>query len=403
MRNNVGQFDVVILGAGAAGLFCAGLLAQAGLTVAVVEHNNKPGKKIRISGGGRCNFTNIHTTHRNFISRNPDFARSALARYGPNDFIALVERYQISWHEKTLGQLFCDGSSQQIIDMLVHECLVAGGLNGEVRFYYSTHVEDVHRPDQFEVRTTSDTLRCHHLVVATGGLSIPTLGASDLAYRLARQFHIPVVETAPALVPLVGDASWVNDWGQLSGVSLPVHATCNGSSFQESMLITHRGLSGPSILQVSSYWSKGDAVTIDTLRSVDDDELADRLCRDKRLLRNAMADHVPARFIDNWKDDRLQRPGTEIRKREILEILEQLHHWTFMPAGTEGYAKAEVTRGGVDTDALSSKTMESKTVSGLYFIGEAVDVTGWLGGYNFQWAWSSAYAAAQELILRRPV
>lgn len=195
----------------------------------------------------------------------------------------------------------------------------------------------------------------------------------------------------------------MNDWGQLSGVSLPVHATCNGSSFQESMLITHRGLSGPSILQVSSYWSKGDAVTIDTLRSVDDDELADRLCRDKRLLRNAMADHVPARFIDNWKDDRLQRPGTEIRKREILEILEQLHHWTFMPAGTEGYAKAEVTRGGVDTDALSSKTMESKTVSGLYFIGEAVDVTGWLGGYNFQWAWSSAYAAAQELILRRPV
>jgi len=392
--------DVAIIGAGAAGLFAAGLLTQAGLSVVVFEHNNSPGKKIRISGGGRCNFTNVNVGPQHFLSENVHFTRSALARYTPADFIAMVDRYGIAWHEKTLGQLFCDGSAQQIIDMLMREIAVGDQGSGRTMptVQLGTSVKTVSKGDRFWLDTSQGAFESHHLVVATGGLSIPTLGASDLGYRIARQFGVPVVQTEPALVPVVMDRSWSDSWGKLSGVSLMVDAAANGPAFRESLLITHRGMSGPSILQASSYWHVGSDISIDALPMFAVDDLAETLRGDRRLLRNALSDMLPSRFMDGWADDRLDRRAADLKKEELLDVVKRLKEWLVRPTGTEGYAKAEVTRGGVDTRALSSKSMESSTIPGLYFIGEVVDVTGWLGGYNFQWAWSSAFACATGII-----
>lgn len=383
-------WDAVILGAGAAGLFCASRLAQRGLQVCVLEHNTAPGKKIRISGGGRCNFTNIHTTHRCFASSNPDYARSALARYTPQDFIALVESYGIAWHEKTLGQLFCDGSAQQIIDMLVAECRSAG-----VTIHLGVAVQSVRKPDGFVVQTSSGEVHAHRVVVAAGGLSIPSLGATGLGYQIARQFGHRVIEPEPALVPLVFNEQWQQSWGSLAGVSVAVEAHADGPAFREQMLFTHRGLTGPAVLQASTYWHDHGSVAIDLLPELPDAEAWYQLHRsDRRIVRNILADHLPRRLAQHIADPRLDAPVGDQKKADVLDVLHTLKQWLVVPSGTEGFAKAEVTRGGVDTTELSSKTMESKHVPGLYFIGEVVDITGWLGGYNFQWAWASAAAVA---------
>ncbi len=381
-------WDVVILGAGAAGLFCASRQAAAGRSVLLLEHNTAPGKKIRISGGGRCNFTNLHTTHQCFASENPDFTRSALARYTPQDFIALVDDYGISWHEKTLGQLFCDGSAQQIIDMLVAECRSAG-----VTIQLATGVRRVDKADQFIVETSGGDVLAERVVVATGGLSIPSLGATGIGYDIARWFGHRIVEPEPALVPLVFDAQWQSSWGSLAGVSVMVKAHADGPSFREQMLFTHRGLTGPAILQASTYWHSGGEVAVDLLPDLTDVEQWYSTYRtDRRILRNIVGDLLPRRIAHHLQDERLDRAVGDLKKADVVAMLQALHNWHLLPTGTEGFAKAEVTRGGIDTTELSSKTMESKLIPGLYFIGEVVDVTGWLGGYNFQWAWASAAA-----------
>lgn len=380
--------DVCVLGAGAAGLMCAAVAASHGQRVVVLEHNDRPGKKIRISGGGRCNFTNIGTTHRQFISRNPEFCRSALARYTPRDFLDMVERHGIAWHEKKLGQLFCDGSAQQIIDMLVDECQRVG-----VEFHYGVGVRQVTRSDAFIVDVGGTTIQARNVVVATGGLSIPSLGASDIGYRIAKHFDVPIVPTAPALVPLVFDAAFADRWSALAGISVDAVVTATGPAFRENILFTHRGLSGPAILQASSYWIDGEQVTIDMLPDVTASDLLPTPNREPRTLGAVLATVLPKRVVDAWGDDILQRRVDQTSRRDLETAISALHAWTIAPYGTEGYAKAEVTRGGVETSALSQRSMECKTVPGLFFIGEVVDVTGWLGGYNFQWAWASGYAA----------
>jgi predicted Rossmann fold flavoprotein len=386
------QVDVCIVGAGAAGLHCAAYAASMGKSVVVLEHNDRPGKKIRISGGGRCNFTNRVVTHHHMISANPDFARSALARYTPDDFIALVDVYGIAWHEKKLGQLFCDESAQQIIDMLIDECSKA-----HVDIQYGVGVESVTKSDMFTVSTTKGAFEARSVVVATGGLSIPTLGASDLGYRIAAHFDHPIVSLEPALVPLTFDASYEQRWSGLSGISVDASVSARGIAFRENLLFTHRGLSGPAILQISSYIDSGDAIMIDVIPDVTLSSRVSVLPAEKRHLATILHELLPQRFLDEWNDPTLHRPVNATPKRDLEASLEALHSWTVIPKGTEGYAKAEVTRGGVDTRLLSSKTMESTRVPGLFFIGEVVDVTGWLGGYNFQWAWSSAVAAGTEL------
>lgn len=363
-----------------------------GKSVVVLEHNDRPGKKIRISGGGRCNFTNRVVTHHSMISENPEFARSALARYTPDDFIALVDSYDIAWHEKKLGQLFCDGSSQQIIDMLLAECERA-----HVAIRYGAGVTSVTKNDVYRIVTNDGEVLARNIVVATGGLSIPSLGATDFGYRVARQFGHHVVPTAPALVPLTFDVSYGARWKGLSGISIDAKVTANGIVFRENLLFTHRGLSGPAILQISSYLDSGDALSIDVLPGVTLGTCTVALPSEKRHLATILHDILPQRFLDEWNDPVLHRAVNATPKRDLEASLEALHTWTVVPTGTEGYAKAEVTRGGVDTRQLSSKTMESTIVSGLFFIGEVVDVTGWLGGYNFQWAWSSAVAAGKEI------
>jgi predicted Rossmann fold flavoprotein len=380
--------DVIVLGAGAAGLMCASVAASQGRRVVVLEHNDRPGKKIRISGGGRCNFTNVGTTHRQFISRNPEFCRSALSRYTPQDFLSMVERHGIAWHEKKLGQLFCDGSAQQIIDMLVNECRAAG-----VEFHYGINVRTVRKADTFIVETSSSSLHARSVVVATGGLSIPSLGASDIGYRIARHFGVPIVPTEPALVPFVFDATFADRWSTLAGISVDAIVTASGPPFRENILFTHRGLSGPAILQASSYWSKGEQVTIDLLPDTTSADIIPTPNREPRTLSAVLSAVLPKRMIDVWEDPTLQRRVDQTPRRDLDATIAALHAWTIAPFGTEGYAKAEVTRGGVDTAALSQRTMECAAVPGLYFIGEVVDVTGWLGGYNFQWAWASGHAA----------
>ncbi|GMV52504.1 MAG: NAD(P)/FAD-dependent oxidoreductase [Flavobacteriales bacterium] len=383
---------VVVLGAGAAGLMCAARAARQGVHVTVVEHMSSPGKKIRISGGGRCNFTNLETAPDRYVSANPHFARSALSRYTPTDFLMMVNQYGISWHEKTRGQLFCDGSAQQIIAMLMSECNLGG-----VRFEFNATIHTVEKADRFRVETSSGILEADAVVVATGGLSIPRMGATGIGHRIAQHFSMPVTETAPALVPLVSTPEFRRVYGTLSGVSLPVRVTAGNTAFSESMLFTHNGLSGPAILQISTYLGQADSIVVNLLPDGIPESVSAAGAAEKRLLRTILGEILPKRLLQQWPDERLGHTRASMATKTFREALDSLQEWTVEICGTEGYAKAEVTRGGVDTRALSSKTMESTTVGGLYFIGEVVDVTGWLGGYNFQWAWASAVAAADAI------
>jgi hypothetical protein len=388
--------DVLVIGGGAAGLMCALTAGQRGLRVLVVEHANRVGKKILMSGGGRCNFTNTGATPANYLSGNPHYCKSALARYAPSDFIEMVERHRIAYHEKELGQLFCDDSSKQIVKMLLDECEAAG-----VRIETSCSVESAQHTDGgFRLRTTLGTLSAPALVVACGGLSIPSMGASGFGYELARQFGHTVLPTRAGLVPLTLTGKHLQHLQDLSGVALPVKATCNGQSFRNFMLITHRGVSGPSILQISSYWQPGDDLRLDLLP----DGEAFPLLREQQNLRPAaelktvLSDLLPRRFAQRLCELWLpNRPMKQFNEPQLREIAGQLKNWPLVASGTEGYRTAEVTLGGVDTDELSSSTMQSKKIPGLFFIGEVVDVTGWLGGYNFQWAWASGHAAGNAV------
>ncbi len=390
------DYDVVIIGGGAAGLMCAQAVGQRGLRVLVIEHANKVGKKILMSGGGRCNFTNLGTTPQNFLSRNPHFCKSALARYTPEDFLALVEHHGIAWHEKELGQLFCDESSKLILRMLLAEC-EAGG----VRIEIGCAVERVEAVTAgFALRTANGPIRTSRLVVASGGLSIPTMGASGFGYALARQFGHALIPTRAALVPLTLSGKPLDDYAELSGLAVDIEARCDDAGFRNRMLFTHRGLSGPAILQISSYWQPGAELRIDLFPQGD---AADWLTqqqgeRPATELRTVLADVLPRRFAQRLCELHCEsQPLRQYRLADLEEIAATLHAWPITPSGTEGYRTAEVTLGGVDADGLSSSSMESRHISGLYFIGEVVDVTGWLGGYNFQWAWASAMAAAQAL------
>ncbi len=384
-------FDAVILGAGAAGLMCAIEAGKRGRRVCLLDHAPRIGKKILISGGGRCNFTNVNCTPENFISANPHFAKSALARYTPADFIALVDRYSIAYHEKTLGQLFCDGSAQQILAMLEEECRRVG-----VRMVTGTGIREVSRPGHFVVRLGRDELHAPVLVVATGGLSIPKLGATGFGYDLARQFGLRVQPCRPGLVPLLFAALDRERWCDLAGVSLAVTASVGRQRFTEKMLITHRGISGPAILQLSSYWRHPEPIVLDLAPAQDvfTPMLAQASGRDAAAARAGLRQALPARFADRWLEANSPRDWSN---HSIVELERRLHHWEIIPSDTEGYGKAEVTAGGVDTDELSANTMESRRVPGLYFIGEVVDVTGQLGGFNFQWAWSSGFCSGHAL------
>ncbi len=383
------HYDAIIIGAGAAGLYCAAIAGQRGRKVLLIDHNDSPGAKILISGGGRCNFTNIGATHENFLSANPHFAKSALSRHTPADFIALVDKHGIAWHEKTLGQLFCDGSAKQIVALLMDEC-ASGGV--DLAFGFPASVE--HRDGQFHVNAATAPA----LVLATGGLSIPKLGATPFAYDTARRFGLKIVEPRPALVPLTlsGDEAL---FATLSGVATEVIARAGKGKFREAALFTHRGLSGPAILQISSYWRNVEAVAIDFLPDLAPGWLRDTKRADPRAtLRRSLAKHLPARLAETLADQlALSSEFANTPDRALDAAEARLADWRFTPNGSEGFAKAEVTIGGISTAELSSQTMQSKRVAGLYAIGEAVDVTGWLGGYNFQWAWSSAFAAAQAL------
>jgi len=383
--------DALILGAGAAGLLCAMEAGKRGRRVAVLERAERPGKKILISGGGRCNFTNIHCAPEHFISSNPHFAKSALARYTPADFIALVEKHGIPYHEKTLGQLFCDRSARDILGMLESECADAG-----VQLIMKAAVQEVVRDHEFVVRAGEQVFRAPVLVVATGGLSIPQIGATDFGYGLARQFGLRICETRPGLVPLTFNESDRHAYADLAGISADVIAGCDGQRFREKMLFTHRGLSGPAVLQVSSYWKTGQAIRIDLVPecAVTVSLQPPASPRTVAALRAALQTFLPNRLANRWLDIHTPSAWTNAALREIEG---QIHEWAVLPAGTEGYAKAEVTAGGVNTEELSAKTMESRKVPGLFFIGEVVDVTGHLGGFNFQWAWASGACAGRAL------
>jgi len=385
------HFDALILGGGAAGLMCSIEAGKRGRRVAVLEHSDRLGKKILISGGGRCNFTNIHARPENFLSSNPHFAKSALARYTPADFIALVEKHRIPYHEKTLGQLFCDRSARDILGMLEEECRAAN-----ISIFLNTRVQEVSRTTELVLRTSDTEFHAPALVVATGGLSIPKIGATSFGYDLARQFGLKIREPWPGLVPLVLEAEDRSRYCDLSGVSAEVIASCDGQQFREKMLITHRGLSGPAILQISSYWKKPHPITLDLapesqLTAVFHDPKTPRTLT---ALRSEFRKTLPARLADRWLEHHTPQSWTNTA---LADFEQQAHAWTILPAGTEGYEKAEVTCGGVDTDELSAKTMESRKVPGLFFIGEVVDVTGHLGGFNFQWAWASGAAAGRAL------
>jgi len=392
---NQREVDVFIIGAGAAGLMCAIEAGRRGRRVALLDHADLPGKKILISGGGRCNFTNLHTRPENFLSENPHFAKSALARYTPSDFIALVEQHGIPYHEKTLGQLFCDGSAQQIVTMLTKECAAAG-----VQLMLSSPVLSVqrHEPSMYIVQTARGIWRSESLVLATGGLSIPKMGATGLGYDIARQFGINIIECRPALVPFVLSEQDQQRWCDLSGLSTDVVVSAPSGkrtpTFREKLLITHRGLSGPAALQISSFWQPGSSISVDLAP----DKLATAPLRLPNAPRTpaaalqALRETLPTRLAERWLT---HHPPSNWTNPALDRIEQQLHHWRLQPQGTEGYTKAEVTAGGIDTRDLDARTMEAKHHPGLYFIGEVVDVTGWLGGYNFQWAWASGAAAGR--------
>ncbi len=406
------SFDVVIVGAGAAGLFCAGVAAQQGLQVLVLDHSDKVAEKIRISGGGRSNFTNreldVRAPHKHFLGDNPQFSRSALSRYTPQDFIALVQRHQIPFHEKHKGQLFCDRSAEDLIEMLLREC-DSGAQGGHVTRWQPCGLKAVRFnatapiASRYEIDTHQGTVCAASVVVATGGLSIPKIGASDLGYRLAQQFDLRLVAPRAGLVPMTFDGAAWAPYAQLAGLSLPVRIETGSKkslqAFDEDLLFTHRGLSGPAVLQISSYWQVGDEIRVNLAPEIDlHEQLTQAKLHSKKLISNALSAWVPSRLAEAWasQDAAWQRPVIEASDKALAQLAQRLGRWPLIPTGTEGYKKAEVTVGGVDTRDLSQQTMESKQ-PGLYFIGEVVDITGWLGGYNFQWAWASAHACGRAL------
>lgn len=392
--SDITHFDVLVIGGGAAGMMCAFTAGQRGRRVALLEHNAQVGRKIGISGGGRCNFTNLDAGPENYLSANPDFPKSALARYTPWDFVALAEKHGVAYHEKKLGQQFCDDSSRRIIDLLLAECAAA-----RVEIRCGCHVQEVSQSgSRFQLVTSTGALDCESLVIATGGLSFAKLGATDFGYRVARRFGLRVTETRPGLVPLTLAANQLARFRDLAGVALPVAARCSGRSFEEAMLFTHRGLSGPAILQISSYWREGETLRFDLLPAEHNGQWLAAERGSKAPLEVPLARLVPRRFAEVWAARHAPpKPLAHWKTREFEEVARLLHDWPLSPDGTEGYPKAEVTLGGVDTGELSSKTMEARRVPGLYFIGEVVDVTGWLGGYNFQWAWASGHAAGEAV------
>jgi predicted Rossmann fold flavoprotein len=385
------QFDALVIGGGAAGLMCALEAGKRGRRVAVIERAERVGKKILISGGGRCNFTNIHCRPENFISANPHFAKSALARYTPSDFVSLVEKHGIPYHEKTLGQLFCDGSARDVVAMLERECHDAG-----VLIFVNTSSQEIRKAGDFIVRTEETEFRAPILVIASGGLSIPKMGATSFGYEVARQFGLNIREPRPALVPFVFNEEDRSRYCDLAGVSADVAVSCGRQQFREKMLITHRGLSGPAILQISSYWKPSQAVVIDLAPGVfvTAPLRASGTQRNMTAMKAALQTFLPNRFANRWLD---LHPPSAWTNSTLTEFERALHNWTVIPAGTEGFAKAEVTAGGVDTDELSAKTLECRKVPGLFFIGEVVDVTGHLGGFNFQWAWASGACAGRAM------
>lgn len=377
-------FDVAVIGAGAAGMMCAMTAAQRGRSVLLLDHASKLAEKIRISGGGRCNFTNLHAAPENYLSNNPHFCRSALARYTPKHFMALLERHGVGWHEKKAGQLFCNDGSEAVIKVLQSECEVAG-----VNWSMPSDIHAVTRRQdgRFEIHTSRGCVSVQSLVIATGGLSIPKIGATPLGFRIAEQFGVSVTKLKPGLVPLsFAPLDWA-PYAELSGASLDVQVRCGKRVFRENILFTHRGLSGPAILQISSYWSPGEALQIDLLPDLDADAILQSQRSSEKLLANVLAQYLPKKFSDTWSEQFVgNKPLKQFNDKQLREIAASLQDWRIIPSGTLGYAKAEVTCGGVDTRALSSKSMECIAVPGLYFIGEVMDVTGWLGGYNFQWA-----------------
>lgn len=415
--------DCIVIGGGAAGLMCAGEAGKRGRRVLIIEHAAKIGKKILISGGGRCNFTNINTAPENFISENPNFCKSALSRYTANDFIELVKRHGIKFHEKKLGQLFCDGSSREIVAMLEAECRQSQveirtnctihriskieAIDTMTNGTMTNHTNQVSRvPDasmpaaaRFQVETNQGIFACASLVVATGGVSIPKMGATDFGHRIAQQFNLRVTQVKPALVPLTWDAEEAERWRDLSGIAFEASVSCGAAEFDESVLLTHRGLSGPAALQISSYWNPAQKINVRLLPYADTEEILHRHQHEAAELATVLGNYLPSRFAKAWCAIHgvASRPMNRFSTKELSRIAAQLASWELTPRGTEGFAKAEVTLGGVSTRELSSRTMEAVRVPGLYFIGEVVDVTGHLGGYNFQWAWSSGYAAGQNV------
>ncbi|MBA3594327.1 MAG: NAD(P)/FAD-dependent oxidoreductase [Polaromonas sp.] len=403
-------FDAVVVGAGAAGLFCAGVAGQLGLKVLLIDHSEKVAEKIRISGGGRCNFTNRYATPANFLSDNPHFCRSALSRYTPQDFLGLLQKHGVPFHEKHKGQLFCDRSAEDVIQLLLAECD-----GGGVTRWQPCSIKSIVSPEQtgtssYKIESNRGTIEAAQVVIATGGLSIPKIGATDFGYRIAKQFGLRLVEPRAGLVPLTFDGEAWAPYAQLSGLALPVLIETGAADdspkqrkkatvFAEDLLFTHRGLSGPAVLQISSFWREGQPVRINLAPSVDLSALLLRAkANSKKLIANELATLVPSRLADAWasRDPAWQKPVSEATDKALTALADRLADWQLTPTGTEGYKKAEVTLGGVDTRDLSSQTMESRQ-PGLYFIGEVVDVTGWLGGYNFQWAWASAHACAKAL------
>ncbi len=401
------SFDVAIIGAGAAGLFCAGVAGQLGLKVLLIDHSEKVAEKIRISGGGRANFTNRDVTAANFLSDNPKFCRSALANYTPQNFIDLITRHGIAFHEKHKGQLFCDRSAEDLINMLLAECDTGGVTRWQPCGVKSINAQAASQSNasRYEIQTDRGLVHADAVVIATGGLSIPKIGATDFGYRIARQFGLNVIETRPALVPLTFDGAAWAPYASLSGLSLPVLIETGSkkskTSFGEDLLFTHRGLSGPAVLQISSFWQNNTPIRLNLVPGVDVlDRLAQAKATSRKLVANELASLLPTRLADAWaaEDPALQRPVNEATDKALNALADKLSRWELTPTGSEGYKKAEVTAGGIDTRELSSQTMESRQ-PGLYFIGEVIDVTGWLGGYNFQWAWASAFACAYGLKL----
>ncbi|TWD55382.1 hypothetical protein FB480_102194 [Agrobacterium vitis] len=384
--------DVVIIGAGAAGMMAAIRAGQRGRRVLVLDHAKAPGEKIRISGGGRCNFTNIHAGPKNYLSANPHFAKSALARFTPQDFLAMVEAHKIGWHEKTLGQLFCDDSAKDIIRMLLEEMKAAN-----VKLQLQTEIEAVHKTgDGFDVVTNQGAFACQSVIIATGGKSIPKMGATGFAYKIAEQFGLSLIETRPGLVPLTLEPGLLSELAALAGVAVDASISHGKTAFREALLFTHRGLSGPAILQVSSYWREGDHITLSLQPDTDFLGILKTAKRDngRQAVQTVLSGHLPKRLAQYCVERAgITKPLADLSDKALIGLVESLQKWVLKPAGSEGYRTAEVTLGGVDTKDLESKTMQAKTVPGLYFIGEAVDVTGWLGGYNFQWAWASGHAA----------